>query len=93
MKILVDFDNTVQLWGTPKADAVETLREWIRLGHVVIIYTSRPESDFPDIYTWLQSYGVRPSDIVHKPYADLYIDDRSVNPRIGWDEIRRVVSG
>lgn len=93
MKILVDFDNTVQLWGEPKTGAIDVLRKWMHEGHVITIWTSRPEADFPAIYSWFESYGIKPNAIVRKPYCDLYIDDRSVNPSIGWERLDAIVTG
>lgn len=91
MRICVDFDATIQLWGTPLPGAIETLSLWQDRGDEILIYTSRQQSDFPAIFEWLQGYGITPIGILSKPYADLYIDDKAINPSIGWDAIREAV--
>lgn len=87
-KILIDFDGTiinhksvptrVKWWlDKPKKNSLETLIK-MQNDNDLVIFTSRLESDFPIINSWLYKYGfpiLRITNIKEK--ADVYIDDRA----------------
>lgn len=88
--VAIDFDDTLaeSRWpsnrpGQAIEGAMDMLLFYYGQGYEIVIYTARPSSHAPLIWSWLQDHGV--GNVVHdvvcdKPRAGLYIDDRAWNP-------------
>ncbi len=97
MIIAIDFDGTLvrSVWpaiGSPVSGAIETMRQWHRAGHRIIIWTCRAGAELEACEQWLIANGV-PFDAINenlperialygsdtrKASADLYLDDKAV---------------
>lgn len=91
-KALVDFDDTLSktVWdgeewkmGSALPGMVEAVRNCART-HEIVIFTSRPFSDWEKLRDWLKVHQIPYNGILSKPLADIYVDDRSMKP----DEFR-----
>ena len=99
MQIVIDLDGTIcremRQFSRPLAEpipgAVETVNELYDRGDTIIIYSARTWAEYEVTVDWLRRHGVKYHQLMlGKPEGDLWIDDRSVNPRdMGWDEIRK----
>jgi len=84
----VDFDNTIcrtrwdgVRWAMGKAipgmvEAVNRCGET----HEIIIFTSRPFSEWEEMSEWLSIHRVKFNQIQSKPLAAHYVDDRAMKP-------------
>lgn len=72
-------------------ELVETVNELYDRGDTIIIYSARTWAEYEVTVDWLRRHGVKYHQLMlGKPVGDLWIDDRSVNPRdMGWDGIRK----
>lgn len=85
--ICVDLDGTLCQRGFPNInpnpihDAIMKITELHELGAIIIIYTARQEKWYAETKAWLVKMRVPFVAIAmrHKPQADYYIDDRSIN--------------
>lgn len=84
----VDLDGTLceRIWpakgiGEPIADGVLLVRHYQREGYRVVLYTSRPWSDAPDIQDWLEKHDIPISQVVcGKLLVGLMVDDLAWRP-------------
>ncbi len=53
--------------------------------HEVVIFTSRPRKEYPQVRKFLSDNGVIFSRIMHKPLAIAYVDDRGLSPQQAKD--------
>lgn len=92
MIVCVDFDACIQNYGKPIDGAIEALRSFNDAGIEIIVHTARSVEDYAAIDSFMRRFGVKYNSIRSKPYADFYIDDRSINNRfIPWDKIKNIV--
>lgn len=91
MIIAIDFDGTCvdhcyPVIGKNNPLAVETLKDLIKLGHKLILWTMRSDKELQDAVTWFKNndivlYGIQSNPEQYtwttskKCYAQLYIDD------------------
>lgn len=111
MTIAVDFDGTIvedkypQI-GKERPFAVATLKQLMKDGHYLILWTVRKGEKLDDAVKWCEDRGIR-FFAVNKDYADdeldqlhhsrkikadLFIDDRSVTGLPDWGVIYQLVS-
>lgn len=102
--IAVDLDETICASGglsdkhdfvnaKPIQEAVEYVRTLHSQGIGVVIHTARPFRDYKVTVEWLRKHGVPFTFIsMAKLKASIYIDDRSINPKIvSFDKIPNIV--
>ena len=86
LKIVIDLDGTILEEKTvkerPKAiplpGAVDAVNKLYEMGHVIIIYSARPESDLELVSEQLERYGIKYHHLIlGKPAGDIFIDDRA----------------
>lgn len=110
MLIAIDFDGTVVQHKYPKIGkeipfATATLKQLIRDGHRLILWTSRTGQLLEDALEWCHEKGVEfyavnkdyPEEEEHcneprKIKVDMYIDDRNVGGLPGWGIIYQLIS-
>lgn len=111
MTIAVDFDGTIvedkypQI-GKERPFAVATLKQLMKDGHYLILWTVRKGERLDEAVKWCEDRGIR-FFAVNKDYADdeldqlhhsrkikadLFIDDRSVTGLPDWGVIYQLVS-
>lgn len=91
MKIAVDFDNVIynhdgiwrggKLSRGPIPGAIEALQQLTTAGHIIIINSTRnwSKKHRERIAVWLEANLIPYHKIsIHKPNADLYIDDKAI---------------
>jgi hypothetical protein len=89
MKVLVDIDG-VLAYGKenhrdysickPNIAAISFFNYLYKLGHIIVIYTSRFFCDKEITEGWLLKNGILYHEIIFdKPQADIYFDDKAVN--------------
>lgn len=86
--VCFDFDGVLaeDTWpspvlGRPIKEGVTLLREYVKAGYAVKIYTARPDSHERLIWNWLDRNNLASKvyDVVcNKPISGLYFDDRAV---------------
>jgi hypothetical protein len=110
VKIAVDFDGTIvehkypQI-GKEKLFAFETLKELIRLGHQLILWTYRAGKELDEAVEFCQDNGVEffavnknypeehyDGSISRKIDADVYIDDRNLGGFPGWSAVFQMLN-
>jgi hypothetical protein len=87
--------------GDPRTGAADVLREFQRRGYRIIIWTVRNNPSL--IESWCDQHGIpfdhinenpdQPPNSSRKVYADVYVDDRAIDGRKGWDELESLVTG
>lgn len=111
MIIAVDFDGTIvehkyPLIGEEIPDAVETLKQLIRDGHKLILWSVREGDLLREALEWCEERGItfyavnkdfpeeREEDrhFTRKIKADLFIDDRNLGGLPEWKQIYRMIS-
>lgn len=111
MTIAVDFDGTIvedkypQI-GKERPFAIATLKQLMRDGHHLILWTVRKNEKLDEAVKWCEDRGVR-FFAVNKDYdddeldqlhhsrkikADIFIDDRSVTGLPDWGVIYQLIS-
>ena len=92
MKVIcVDLDGTLcsgECWTPKQCQEAESIKENIEKlrkiadKHIIIIYTARSDKLMSATFAWLHRNGI-PFRAVsnNKVGADLYIDDKSINPQ------------
>jgi len=86
MTIAVDFDWTIAdapEWptiGPVNIDLVRKLKRYQESGAKIILHTSRGGTNLKEAIDYCETIGLQFYDIVQKPRADIYIDDRAVRP-------------
>jgi len=92
MKVVcVDLDKTLcvgECWTPKQCQEAESIKENIEKlrkiadKHIIIIYTARSDKLMSATFAWLHRNGI-PFRAVsnNKVGADLYIDDKSINPQ------------
>lgn len=89
MVIGVDIDGTltVETAGhnyttrTPNRKVIDKINQFHKEGHIIVLFSSRWESDREITRSWMKKYGVKyHALILNKPKFDLYIDDISKRP-------------
>ena len=87
--IMVDFDGTLTLGGRfwtddeilPNKNMIEWVDKQYKKGNVMIIFTARPYEVVRDTVSWLIKHGVKYHGLnFDKPGAQMYVDDKSINP-------------
>lgn len=111
MTIAVDFDGTIvedkyPHIGKERPFAVATLKQLMKDGHYLILWTVRKGEKLDDAVKWCEDRGIR-FFAVNKDYADdeldqlhhsrkikadLFIDDRSVTGLPDWGVIYQLIS-
>ncbi len=91
--VSIDLDGVLaqNTWPSPDVgraipEGLAALEHYWEKGYEIIVFTARPESHAPKIWSWLKHYDIEfmVYDVVcGKPRAGLYIDDRAWNP---WRE-------
>jgi len=86
LKIVIDLDGTIleektvkkRHKATPLPGAIEAVNKLYEMGHVIIVYSARPESDLELTLQQLDKYGIKYHRLVlGKPTGDIFIDDRA----------------
>ena len=73
---------------TPITEAIEAVRALYLRGWHITLYTGRHALWIRDTQKWLTENRVLYNHIVMgKPPAKYYIDDRAINPDLGWPTI------
>lgn len=84
--IAVDFHGTIMVNDKPNPPVVDKLREMQNAGYHIVVYTSgitESPGQLNGINNWLQTHKIPYDEVWQrqgKPDADVYIDDKSVNP-------------
>ena len=87
--IAIDLDGTLctgEFWGEGEPEPIQWMIDlvwkWYKGGAHVIIYTARMPVYFQATQAWLIKHDVPYHGIAmrFKPGADVYIDDKSLNP-------------
>ena len=109
--IAVDFDGTIVTHRYPEIGeelpkAVETLKQLIRDGHKLILWTVRERSLLAEALQWCEDKGLTfysvnsnyPEETTSDRYysrklqADIFIDDRSLGGLPDWEHIYQMIS-
>ena len=110
MNIAVDFDGTIvedrypQI-GKERPFATATLKQLIKDGHHLILWTVREGSRLDEAVKWCEEHGVRffavnrdyeddeltSNHHSHKVKADMFIDDRNVGGLPEWGQIYQMI--
>lgn len=109
--IAVDFDGTIVTHRYPKIgeeipDAVETIKQLIRDGHRLILWSVREGELLQEAIEWCSERGItffatnkdypeeRPDDrdFSRKLKADIFIDDRNIGGLPSWKTIYSSIS-
>lgn len=102
--IAVDLDGTIaeyddwvnsDTFGNVREGAVEALTQLHNLGHRIVIWTDRGDTDKVKNYLeqnhvpfgWINESPNQPEGTSAKLIADLYIDDRAIDGAQPWDKI------
>ena len=104
MIIAVDFDGTIVEHdypeiGAPKKNAIKTLKDLQKAGHLIIIWTCRCEPYLSPMTKYLNDNGFYPDAVnanlgsvrgmaMPKIFANMYIDDKNFPPFPGWNWVR-----
>lgn len=92
--IAVDLDDTLchgQFWGEgepePIQERIDYIWELYKKGAIILIYTARAPKWFEATNAWLLKHGVpfHGINMMRKPGACLYIDDRALNVDDVWE--------
>ena len=93
--IMVDFDGTLTKGGRfwtddeilPNQKVIDWVNKKYREGNVIIIFTARPYEIIRETVAWLIKYGVKYHGLnFDKPGAQVYLDDKSINPKFLEEE-------
>lgn len=86
LKIIIDLDGTIleekiraeKYTAMPLPGAVEAVNELYEMGHMIVIYSARTDSDLELTREQLSKFGVKYHHLVlGKPTGDIFIDDRA----------------
>lgn len=86
MTIAVDFDNTLAYSpeypkvGQPLKAVVNKIKKHRKDGDRIILHTSRSGRDLKLALEWCARNGLDFNEVVVKPRADIYVDDRAIRP-------------
>lgn len=84
MVYCVDFDGTLCVNGKPNLFLISLLRRMQVEGNVIALFTSRTGKRLNEAVQFCAKYGLRFNNVIGgKPIADVYIDDKAVNPNGG----------
>lgn len=99
MKIYVDIDETICITpesrdyklSKPIEDRIELINKLFDLGHTIVYWTARgyvTKIDWREVTEkQFQEWGVKYHEILfNKPNYDLYIDDKSINTDVFFEE-------
>lgn len=108
--LAIDFDGTIvedaypQI-GSPKLFAFETMREFQKDGHRLILWTYRYGERLEEAVEFckkneIEFYAVNKNypeetfqgKVSRKIHADLFIDDRNVGGMLAWGEIYKMIT-
>ena len=111
MNIAVDFDGTIvedryPEIGKERPFATATLKQLVKDGHHLILWTVREGSRLEEAVKWCEERGVRffavnrdyeddeltSNHHSHKVKADLFIDDRNVGGLPDWGSIYQIIT-
>ena len=109
MRVCVDLDGTICTLAEngdyanvkPLPNAIETLQQFKKAGHYIIIYTARRMrthngnvneiiNEVGELTTrWLEKHNIPYDELIFgKPYAHVYIDDLAIS-FTSWEEVQR----
>lgn len=112
MRICCDLDGTICNMKTsdmsysdvvPMDGAVETLKQWRRDGHYIILQTARHMKTHSSnegkilanlgyLYEWLSKWEIEYDELyIGKPYADVYIDDSAISHK-SWADTTHTIN-
>jgi hypothetical protein len=86
MIIAVDFDNTLAFTpdypeiGDPNRELIKKIKFFQKDGAKIMLFTSRSGKNLKDALEWCAKQGLEFGEVVVKPRADIYIDDRALRP-------------
>lgn len=81
MKYAVDFDGTLKINGKPNKPLFNNLIGLQMQGNVIILHTSRTGESLRDAVAFCRKQGLVFNMVFGgKPVADVYIDDKGLNP-------------
>lgn len=91
----VDLDGTLStyIWpepgiGAPLPGAVEAMKEIVKNGYKIVIYTARPWGHYESIEKWCKDNGIEASRIVcGKLLLKYMIDDKNIEFKGDWDKV------
>jgi len=95
--IMIDFDGTLTLGGRfwtddeilPNQKMIDWVNKKYREANCIIIYTARPYEVMRETVAWLIKHGVKYHGInMDKPGVQLYVDDKTINPKEIEDDKR-----
>jgi hypothetical protein len=97
MILAVDFDQTIhdkrnpldgKKMGAPLPGAQEALMDLYDAGNTIIIHSTmaNTQTGMQAIADWLEHYDIDYHNIVGKPHADYYIDDKALT-FYNWPEV------
>ena len=104
LKIVIDLDGTIleekakldKASAVPLLGAVEAVNKLYEMGHVIIIYSARADSDLELTLEQLSKFGVKYHNLVlGKPTGDIFIDDRAftfTDWGKDWHNLLRLIS-
>lgn len=84
--VAVDFHGTLMVDDVPNLEVVNKIKEMKNAGYHIVVYTAgitEAPGQLNGINNWLQANKIPYDEVwarMGKPDADLYIDDKSVNP-------------
>lgn len=88
--VLHDHKNPIEgkRMGLPIEGAKEALSLYKRDGHTILIHTAKAQTEAGRcaVIDWLHHYEIPFDDVLGKPNADYYIDDRAIH-FTSWKEI------
>ena len=102
MKIAIDFDGVICKWNgilrghnfnncPPQENAVEAVTWLIGKGHEVWIFTARPETEWENIASWCNRWGIPVLEITNiKRDATMTLDDRAVR-FTNWQDFCKLI--
>jgi hydroxymethylpyrimidine pyrophosphatase-like HAD family hydrolase len=105
--IAIDFDGTITedspfpITGRVRPEAIEVIKK-LQERYICVLWTCRRGPYLLEAIELLEQNGVIfefvnstpfPERSSNKIYADVYIDDRSINTKIDWYEIERTLLG
>jgi hypothetical protein len=95
MKIIIDIDGTIcteenfdnRKNARPFKKAIKNINIFKKKGYKIILYSSRPWSQYDLTIKWLKKNKLRFDNLIlGKPIGDIWIDDRSMTPN-NWNLI------
>ena len=86
LTIVIDIDGTIcneertfeKIFAKPLFGVIEIINSLYESGNIIILYTARSWQEYRATKEWLKLYDVKYHELIcGKPFADVFIDDRS----------------